>query len=163
MALRVECRCPDWARPDGARLALDGAAERHRRFTVGPRRGELVVVRTNERETASTLADVLGCAGYATVCERSGSAAVSVRGATAGVWVGGQLDDGEAIQLSRFCRRLAADGAPVVAILDFPRRDAVDRARQCGAAVVVGQPWINQELLETVAMIAGRTALLRAA
>jgi hypothetical protein len=158
-ALHAAGRCPDWARPDAASLA-----SRNFNAFVGARtRGELIVIQSNVRETASALADVFGRAGFATACQRSGKATMSIRGATAGIWDGGQLHDREASELSSFCGRLNVDRAPVIAILDFPRRDAVERAMQCGAEVVIGKPWINRELVEAVATLARRASLTRAA
>jgi hypothetical protein len=110
----------------------------------------LIAIHTVCRETARTLADVLARAGFATAWQSEIASTSSVRGAVAGIWDGGQLSEREAEQLSKMCRRMAVDSAPVVVLLDFPRRDCVDRALQLGAAVVLGKPWINEELIETV-------------
>ncbi len=49
-----------------------------------------------------------------------------------------------------FCRRLDRYHTPVIAILDFPRRDRVQRALECGAAAVLGKPWRVDDLLATI-------------
>jgi hypothetical protein len=41
-------------------------------------------------------------------------------------------------------------GERAVALLDFPRRDCYDLARQIGAAAVLGKPWLNADLVTTV-------------
>jgi hypothetical protein len=145
-------RCPEWARPtvDAYRsLSVQNAAHppdagiRNR-----PRR--LIQLRTPNRDTADTLADLLHVAGYATVWNPLGRPPTIVRGAAAGIWDGAQLDDCEVCDLADFCRSLARDAAPVVALLDFPRRDRVEVATQIGAAAVLGKPWINTDLVATI-------------
>lgn len=113
--------------------------------TVGQR--GLVVLGANCWETANALADLLHVEGYSSVWQTPGRHATEIRGAVAGIWDGGQLDDVEAIQLAEFCRRLARDSAPVVALLDFPRCDSFERACALGARIAIGKPWHNHELL----------------
>lgn len=161
--LRAAGRCPDWARPDGTRLSLFGArSTRSESFPTTDRR-EVVVIQTKVHETASVLADVFARAGYATVCQRRGTTANSIQGAVAGIWEGGQLDEREASELRVLSRQLAADRAPVVAILDFPRRDVVEIARQLGVAEVLAKPWLNRELVDVVTRIVEQGRLARAA
>ena len=50
----------------------------------------------------------------------------------------------------RFVRDLARSNAPVVALLDFPRRDRCEVARRAGAAAVLGKPWLNADLIATI-------------
>ncbi len=64
---------------------------------------------------------------------------------SAGIWVGGQLNQDEEQRLARFCKRLPAD-VPLVALLDFPRRDRVERATELGATAVLGKPWRLDDL-----------------
>jgi AmiR/NasT family two-component response regulator len=68
----------------------------------------------------------------------------------AGIWEGRQLDAHECARLKQFCGELAARNAPVVAVLDFPRLDRCAQAYELGAAAVVGKPWDNASLLETL-------------
>jgi DNA-binding NarL/FixJ family response regulator len=109
------------------------------------------------------LADQLQFAGYGITLQSPGRRAQPHRGATIGIWDGGQLNDAEAEDLSRFCVDLRADCAPVIALLDFPRRDSVDRALQLGAAVVLGKPWLNANLLQTIEQLTARHSLPAAA
>jgi len=159
MALRATGRCPDWARPPdfGFRIADFGLR------TELCRKSGLIILRIARRETADALADVFHRAGYATAWQPPGTSAVRVRGAVAGIWEGGQLDDSESADLAAFCRQIAGDRAPVVALLDFPRRDRVARALEIGAASVLGKPWLNTDLLATLQTLANKTDLARAA
>jgi CheY-like chemotaxis protein len=124
----------------------------------------LVVLETTCWETADALSDELRPAGYATAWAQFGRPGPQLRGAAAGIWEGRQLDEPDALRLTAFCRRLAGDGAPVVALLDFPRRDRVERARQAGAAAVLGKPWLSADLLAMLThLIAAKDEALRAA
>jgi hypothetical protein len=101
-------------------------------------------------ETANALADILRRAGYAATWQRPGRPHGIDGPFAAGIWEGGQLDAREAESLSAFGNRLAVDGAPVVALLDFPRRDRCDRAMRIGAAAVLGKPWNNDDVISTL-------------
>jgi hypothetical protein len=83
-----------------------------------------------------------------------------VRGAIAGIWDGSQLDDGEALSLRAFCRSLERDAASALAILDFPRRDRWEIARQIGAAAILGKPWINADLVATIEELTNRASIV---
>ncbi len=148
LALHVAGRCPDWARPEC--LAFQPQPLRTPYSVLSTQhaisRG-IVALRTPRWETADALADVLQRAGHATVWQPPGRPVPVIRGVAAGIWEGGQLDDREAEDLAEFCRRLARDSAPVIALLDFPRRDRCEMACQVGAAIVLGKPWINADLL----------------
>jgi AmiR/NasT family two-component response regulator len=76
-----------------------------------------------------------------------------VRGVAAGIWDGSQLDVREAHDLAKFCGRLARESAPVIALLDFPRRDRCEIARQAGAVVVLGKPWNNADLMTSLDVV----------
>jgi AmiR/NasT family two-component response regulator len=58
---------------------------------------------------------------------------------------------------------MARDGAAVVVLLDFPRRDRVDRAFKAGAAAVLGKPYLNSDLIATLEAIAASSHRARAA
>jgi hypothetical protein len=79
-----------------------------------------------------------------------GRTASQVRRAAAGVWDGSQLSASEAADLHQFCRTLACESAPVIALFDFPRRDTVDSAHYLGAAAVMGKPWRNSDLTDSL-------------
>jgi len=160
LAAWADGHCPEWARPEGGQ-ERDSQSSRFDFVTDAPPQQGLVVLDTTCWETAEALGDVLRPAGFATVWTQFDRHRPQVRGATAGIWEGRQLDGREAERLAAFCRRLAGDGAPVVALADFPRRDRVERARQAGAAVVLGKPWLNDDLVATLQLVVdqrGRTA-----
>jgi AmiR/NasT family two-component response regulator len=68
------------------------------------------------------------------------------------------LDEHEADDLAAFCRSLTRDRAPVVALLDFPRRERVEIALAAGAAAVLGKPWLNIDLVAAVREATHRNA-----
>jgi hypothetical protein len=150
MSLRAAGRCPDWARPVnfGFRISDCGLANGEPGRS-DPRSG-LIVVQTLLRDTAEALADVFHGAGYATVWQQTGRPRPIIQGAVAGVWDGAQFNDCEAADLTRFRTQLSYHGAPVIALLDFPRRDRLDRALQLGAAAVLGKPWLRSDLTSTL-------------
>jgi hypothetical protein len=152
-ALRAAGQCPEWIWPND--FGFSAAAGKPEFGLAAPRTGHagLIVLAARCWETADALADVFCRAGYATVLRRPGDRVPTIHGVTAGVWEGGQLDDREADDLIAFSRRLAPDGAPIIALFDFPRRDSHDRALAAGAAAVLGKPWRNDVLLETVRFV----------
>ncbi|MEX2187531.1 MAG: hypothetical protein WD875_12085 [Pirellulales bacterium] len=148
MVLRAAGRCPDWARGEDRRLMIDDCRfeERNNRFAI----------ETNCWDTAAALADVLNSVGSETIWLRPGRKDVDLCGVTAGIWEGGQLSDAESERLAAFSARLATQNAPVVALLDFPRRDRCEVARRAGAAAVLGKPWVNVDLMATLRQIIGQ-------
>jgi hypothetical protein len=158
IALRTSGRCPDWLRPAESVLQTASCELSHANVTRG-----VIAVCTQWRETADALADVLKRAGYATIWQHPCRELLSIRGAIAGIWEGGQLERHERIVVTHFCGLLARDAAPVVALLDFPRRQSVDLARECGVAAVMGKPWRNDELMATIQTITGKVQRSRAA
>lgn len=156
MHLRSTRHCPDWARP--ARPLTRQLVPGHPQ----PRTG-LVVIRTPHRENAQSLADVLDAAGHSTAWQRDSRARTQTRGALAGIWDGGQLSGAEVDDLAAFCAQMSRDGAPVVAILDFPRRDGIDRAYESGATVVLGKPWLNHDVLAVLEAVTKSKPQRRAA
>jgi hypothetical protein len=156
LQLRAANRCPDWARPGGqpSRRSVPGHPQ--------PQSG-LVVLRTQRRDNADALADTLNEAGHPTVWQRYDRARAETRGAIAGIWDGGQLSDVETADLAEFCTQMARDGAPVVVLLDFPRRDRVDSAYEIGAAAVLGKPYLNSDLIATLESVSADSQRARAA
>lgn len=149
MSLRRAGRCPDWARRTAhdVRLAAPDATANSASQSLP--RPSLVVVKTSNYATGNALADVLHSAGYSVAIQTAGSHA-SVRGALAAVWDGGQLSDHEAVELKAFSAEMDRHAAPVLVLLDFPRRDRIDAAVECGAAGVLGKPWFNGDLIAAV-------------
>ncbi|HEY4234822.1 MAG TPA: response regulator [Lacipirellulaceae bacterium] len=153
LALRVAGLCPDWARPATKDAYDPGTNLQHVRNSSGG----LIVLETTCWETGDALGDVLRASGYATVWIRPGGCGAQVCGATAGIWEGRQLDEPEVSRLSEFCRRLAKDDAPVIALADFPRRERCEVAYRAGAAAVLGKPWLNADLLATLERLRQRS------
>jgi hypothetical protein len=126
-------------------------------------RSGVIILRTVQRDSAETLSDILHCAHYATVWQPLGQRRTLIRGVAAGIWDGGQLSDAEAGDLRTFCNQMARDAAPVLALLDFPRRDRVDHALEIGAAAVLGKPWLNADLMTTLDTLITAKRQMRAA
>jgi hypothetical protein len=154
--LRAAGRCPDWARP--ATQLIRQCVPGHPRPQSG-----LVVLRTPRRDNADALADALNQAGHSTAWQRYSHSKTQIRGALAAIWDGGQLNDAETADLQMFCAQMSRDGAQVVVILDFPRRDRVDRAYEAGAAAVLGKPFLISDLIATLESIAAASHRARAA
>jgi hypothetical protein len=109
-----------------------------------------VLVECTYRETFESLADALPVAAVWLQPRRPWPLVV---GPVAGVWIGGQLTALEEPRLAQFCERIADDAGPVVALLDFPRHDRVERARQLGATAVLGMPWREFDLLDALGLV----------
>jgi hypothetical protein len=142
IALRSAGLCPAWSRPvfDAYRVA-----PRTTKLTP-PRRRGLVVIRAANRDSSDAIGDMLCHHDFAVAFAPHGNPATIVRGASCGIWDGSQLDDREASDLGAFAQSLSRDGAPVIALLDFPRIDRYSAAIKLGAAAVLGKPWINADL-----------------
>lgn len=141
MERRAARRCPEWAQPDTA-----GPPSDIPQSPSGVHRGA-IVLGGSSWDTADALSAVLRRHGYSTIWQSADGKASLVRGAAAGLWDGGQLDDRETGDLAAFCQRLSADSAPVIALLDFPRRESCEVARRSGAAAILGKPWLNVDLM----------------
>jgi hypothetical protein len=152
--------CPDWATPFSTEASC--LAARNRQSKLRNLAG-LIVLSTEYADMAEPIADVLAQAGFAIVQQPRGQSNPIVRGATAAIWEGGQLSDEEADDLTRFCQRFSNDGTPVIALFDFPRHDAVARARAAGATIVLGKPWLNANLIGALHLACEQQAVARAA
>jgi len=150
LSLRAAGRCPDWARP------IDLGSRIQNRESSSRLCDGVLLIRSACRESANALSDVLRRAGYSTVWQSPRRSATVVSGIVAGIWEGGQLSESEVDDLAIFCRALARENSPVVALLDFPRRDHVERAHYLGVAAVLGKPWNNRQLVATIADVASR-------
>jgi len=141
LTLRAAGDCPEWARLDNVGLwtANGGLA------FVSAR----VAIETNCWETAAAIEDVLQSVGAEAIWVRPGREA-ELNDAAVGIWDGGQLNDCEVERLAAFCAKLEPQHAPVLALLDFPRRDRCKAARSAGAAAVMGKPWLNVDLVATL-------------
>jgi len=154
LALRAAGRRPEWARPAASEEQgadpLRGCPGREQGVIGGT-----IAIDTVCFDTAMALADVLQSAGADAIWVRPGREA-DLSGVTFGIWEGGQLGDAEAERLAAFCTKLTTNSAPVVALLDFPRRDRCKVARQAGAAAVMGKPWLNVDLVDMIRHLSRR-------
>jgi hypothetical protein len=75
----------------------------------------------------------------------------------AGIWDGGQLDESERTDLRSFCSRLRNAEAPVMVLLDFPRVEHLQAARESGAAAVLAKPYqlalLHDELIRLFGLV----------
>jgi hypothetical protein len=161
LSLRAAGCCTDWTDDCGLQNRVGeistvvnyGSLECERQNREWESRGRpcgYLVLSTPVRDTALALSDFLQPAGYATVWSPAGRRPGLICGATAAIWEGGQLSTREADELAAFCRELTRDAAPVIALLDFPRYDRCELAREVGAAAILGKPWRNAEVLATL-------------
>jgi hypothetical protein len=110
--------------------------------------GARVAIAANTFDTAEAIGDTIRNANGQFTWRRENELLDSNNSVDAGVWVGGQLSDAETARLACFSNELAQLGASVIALLDFPRRDRCESARQAGAAAVLGLPWRNDDLID---------------
>jgi hypothetical protein len=157
MGLRAAGRCPDWARPGDGTGSILASSKSGAPLRIPASKGS-IVLRTDQRDSADAISDLLGEFGYVTACDWPGARPLMLRGAAAGIWIGSQLGESEAADLHPFCQRLALDRAPVITLLDFPRRDRVARAIELGAAAVLGVPWSNRDLIGMIDEAVKRSA-----
>jgi len=155
--MRAEGLCPDWLRHVDINCGFPASARYSRPVRGSVKSSEqchgLIAIRADVGETAEALGDVLQRAGFASMWQRPGGGGCSVIGIAAGLWVGAQLNASEEFDLQRFCRRMSSSAAPVIAILDFPRHDSLQRALRAGASEVFGMPWSNADLANTVRLL----------
>lgn len=162
LALRAAGCCPEWARGDTS-FTVPAGSKNVKHTTRQLISNGVVVLATPHWESADAIADVLQPAGFATVWQPRGRIASAVRGIAAGIWDGGQLDNREATDLQEFCCRLRREAAPVIALLDYPRRDLCEVAQETGAAAVLGKPWVNVDLVTLIQEATSKIASVSAA
>jgi DNA-binding NarL/FixJ family response regulator len=108
-----------------------------------PRRSGVVVIHARSHETADWLSAACRSRGFATVWQRTSSAA-RVEGATATIFDASSLHEEEFDDLRRLAA--AAHPAPVVALLSFPRVEDRQLALSAGAAAVLSKPLVVDDL-----------------
>jgi CheY-like chemotaxis protein len=134
-------RCPLWGLPPTATADERGLAIAQ---TPVEKRTGLIVVCAQRAETASALAEACRPAGFSTTVV-VGDQPFAAGGATALLW---DTSVEEACEVRRVERlRSAAGGAPLLALVGFPRPDDCRRAMAAGVTAVISKPFLVPDLL----------------
>jgi len=122
------------------------ASEQYGRLaeTASPQRLGLVAIHTRAIRMYEALNDACDQAGLATVWFPPARAAYS-SGAAAAIWDGISLDGQENGHLEEVIKQHAP--VPVIALLDYVRREDVERIRAMGAHRVLAKPFVLNDLL----------------
>jgi hypothetical protein len=77
----------------------------------------------------------------------------------AAIWDGGQLSEGELASLATFATRVRESSlaAPVIVLLDFPRVEHSQAARNAGGTMVLGKPYQVTHLANELERLVGMT------
>lgn len=118
---------------------------------AGSRPRGLVRIDSPDSALAAALGERLAAEGIDAVWSRRHLAAA----ATAIVWDGAQFGGREADRLAAVCSAARLGRVPVVALLDFPRADAIEAAEQTGAAAVLGKPLPGELLVAALRNVGG--------
>lgn len=108
-----------------------------------------VLVDSQDADSAATILTVCEAAGVAACWAPAAKPEILSTVPTAGIYVGGQLNNKECEDIAELRRRLPTS-APLVALLDFPRIDRVGIAKRLGATTVLGKPWRSEQLLASL-------------
>ena len=103
----------------------------------------LVVIRAASLETYQAIAEACHAIGHSTVWASPRQPAF-VTGAAVAVWDVAASIEFDRAELSRFAKQM--QGAPVIALIGFPRASDRQLAFDCGASCVVSKPYLLQEL-----------------
>ena len=137
---------PAWSEPlDDVRAGQETTivALREREDDIPTEEG-VIVVDAVDFAVFETLATVLVPFGWS--CEwqpRHRPELAALTTMVAAIWDGGQLSGGELAALREFAARVHTShaAAPVIVLLDFPRVEHLQAARDAGAAAVLGKPY----------------------
>jgi hypothetical protein len=135
----AERRCPAWGLPvtfaeEERLLALD----QHQTTGWG-----LVVIASHRTATVDALTTACSDRNLATLWIRPGDR-TTARGAAAVVWDGSQMSAEESHELEALSQRFP--GAPLLALLDFPRIETQERAIAAGATAILAKPLLLNAL-----------------
>jgi hypothetical protein len=119
-----------------------------------PARSGLIAIAARSFVMADFLAVACRRCGYATAWLRP-SAAVRLAGATAVVFDGSDCRGAERDELQRLAAAMAP--APLLALLDFPRIEDLERCRAAGAAAVLSKPLQLADLFWRLERLEGRS------
>ena len=103
-----------------------------------------VLVEAHNFSVYETLSSGLTAYGIHTTWSRHQSANDKFN---AGIWDGSQLGVAEQKRLAEFCKQVAG---PVVVLLDFPRREHFQLAKEIGATAVFGKPYVVGEVAAAI-------------
>ena len=138
---------PPWSAPldtpRSGRLIFD-------RVPSGRQMPSMIAVVADDISVYETLSAAVRQHGIATVHRRSSESGKLPCDVEAGIFDAGQFDDREVTELAHFCSSFEFPAAGVVALLDFPRRDHVARARQAGARAILAKPYVVAELVDAL-------------
>jgi CheY-like chemotaxis protein len=145
---------PSWALP-----VTQSPEERALAAGAAPivRRAGRIMVCARHSQTAWALADACRLGGYETLVVREDQPrARATAGAVAVVWDTDpdRFGDSEVVRGLRAC----AGGAPLVALVSFPRADDFRQAVSAGVAAVVSKPFLVHDLLWHVSRAVGAAA-----
>jgi hypothetical protein len=108
-----------------------------------PKQHGLLAIIAENAETAATLADSAQMRGYETVALRSPRGA-QISGAVAALWdARAELVASPALVSEILA---AVEGAPLIALVSFPRADVVARAKAAGVSAIVSKPLLLTDL-----------------
>jgi len=137
---------PAWSEPlDDVRAGQETTVVALReRDNVILTEGRVLVVDAVDFAVFETLTTVLAPFGWSCKWQpRHRPELAAVTTMVAAIWDGGQLSHSELAALRAFAARVHAANAaaPVIALLDFPRVEHLQAARDAGAAAVFGKPY----------------------
>jgi CheY-like chemotaxis protein len=134
-------------------IERSGAAKRERAKPQGT-----IAVLAAAAETGAALADACRSLGYEAIVWRELPVATDLL-ISAVLWDTSAADATTPATVNRV--KLAAGGAPVAALLGFPRPEQIEQARQAGVTAVVSKPFLLADLEWQLAALVG-AALVRA-
>jgi CheY-like chemotaxis protein len=120
-----------------------------------PRGVGLVSIDTRLFRDYEALAEACQAGGYATAWSEPGRP-ICLKGVAAAIWDGISVTD-ESQELARVVR--AAHPAPVVAMVDYLRRQDADLAAAAGAAAVLRKPLLVRDLLSWLDVVVPKSHL----
>ena len=134
-------RAPSWALPDST--TADELAEFWSGQPLKQDRG-LIAIDSPHAESAEVLADVVRAAGFSAVWQ-SPSSGGFIDGVRAVVCEADDAHPATVERVAQLSRQFAP--SPVLALLNFPRAEDIERIMAVGAAAVVGKPFTLHEIL----------------
>lgn len=133
-------KCPHWGIP--VTSTIDEQVLRQNQISR-KQHGRLVVIHSDEEETASAVRDACRQTHYATVsCVHDTSLHVS--GAVVVIWDQAQLSADNLHELRQLVQKYAP--APVLALLSFPRIHVIDEILDMGVQSVISKPFLLSDL-----------------